>query len=384
MSGALAGVKVLDLTSHVSGPYCTMLLADFGADVIKVERPHSGDDARRMPPFAGGEGAPFMLINRNKRSVVLDLKKPDDLALCRTLVRQADVLVENFKPGTMAQLGLGYEDAAALNPRLIYASISGFGQTGPLSDLGGFDLMIQAMSGLMSICGPADGPPHRLPVPITDIAAGMFGCIGILTALAARQRSGSGQRVDASLFEAGLAFAVYEAAAIFAEGRPPERLGQAHRGAAPYEVFRTADGWLTIGGSTQALWEKLCRTIGAPGLLGDPRFSDNARRVANRAALTPLIQEQLAARPTGDWVAALGAAGIPCGPVWTYDRVLAHEHTRAREMVRSIDHPRAGRGQTLGFPVKLSQTPGALRRPAPLLGEHDGTIRAAAALGDWP
>ena len=384
MAGALDGLKVVDLTSHVSGPYCTMLLADLGADVIKVERPGAGDDARRMPPFVGGEGAPFMLINRNKRSLVLDLKAPSDLALCRALAAQADVVTENFKPGTMAQLGLGYQALSAANPRLIYAAISGFGQTGPLRDLGGFDLMIQAMSGLMSVCGDPDGPPHRLPAPITDIAAGMFAAIGILAALAARERTGQGQQVESSLFESGLAFGIYEAAGFFATGERPERLGQGHRGSVPYQVFETADGWLTIGGATQALWVKLCSAIGAAELLDDPRFVDNASRVAHRAALVPMLQQRLIAQPTQHWVGTLEAAGIPFGPVWSYDEVLVHEHTIARQMVREIDHPRAGRQRTLGTPVKLSHTPSSIRRPAPVLGEHGAEIRAALDRGEWP
>lgn len=384
MAGALDGLKVVDFTSHVSGPYCTMLLADLGADVIKVERPGSGDDARRMPPFLGGEGAPFMLINRNKRSLVLDLKAPEDLALCRSLAERADVVIENFKPGTMAQLGLGYDALSAVNPRLIYAAISGFGQNGPLHDRGGFDLMIQAMSGLMSVCGDPDGPPHRLPAPITDIAAGMFAAIAILSALAARERTGRGQQVESSLFEAGLAFGIYEAAGFFATGQRPERLGQGHRGSVPYQIFQTADGWLTVGGATQAMWVKLCHAIGAAELLDDARFADNASRVRHRAALVPLLQQRLIRQPTRHWMTALEAAGVPCGPVWNYDEVLVHEHTIAREMVREIDHPRAGRQRTLGTPLKLSATPASLRHPAPVLNEHGDDIRAAVGRGEWP
>jgi crotonobetainyl-CoA:carnitine CoA-transferase CaiB-like acyl-CoA transferase len=379
LSGALDGLRVVDLTSHVSGPYCTMLLGDLGADVIKVEKPGAGDDARRMPPFVEGQGAPFMLINRNKRSITLDLKDPADLATFRALARDADVVIENFKPGTLDRMGLGYADLSADNPGLVYCSISGFGQTGPLKELGGFDLMIQAMSGLMSVAGDPDGPPHRLPIPISDIGAGMFACIGILAALGARHTTGKGQQVDASLFEAGMAFGIYEAAGLFATGRAPERLGQGHRGAVPYQVFRTADGWLTVGGATQALWVKLCRLIGCPELVEDPRFADNGARVRHRADLVPLLQERLGQRTTEAWVAAFDAEGIPNGPVWTYDQVLTHPHTLAREMVVPVEHPVAGATRTLGTPVKLTGTPTTIRRPAPVLGQHGEEIRRELA-----
>jgi crotonobetainyl-CoA:carnitine CoA-transferase CaiB-like acyl-CoA transferase len=379
MTGALDGLRVVDLTSHISGPYCTMLLGDLGADVIKVEKPGSGDDARRMPPFIEGQGAPFMLINRNKRSITLDLKLPADVATFRALARDADIVIENFKPGTLDRMALGYADLSADNPGLIYCSISGFGQTGPLKDLGGFDLMTQAMSGLMSVSGDVDGPPHRLPIPISDIGAGMFAAIGILAALAARDRTGQGQQVDASLFESALAFGIYEAAGLFATGQPPERLGQGHRGAVPYQVFQTADGWLTVGGATQAIWVKLCRLLGCPELVDDPRFADNGGRVRHRADLVPVLQARLIERTTDAWVAAMDADGIPNGPVWTFDKVLSHPHTLARDMVVPVDHPVAGATRTLGTPIKLTGTPAAIRRPAPVLGEHGDEIRRELA-----
>ncbi len=373
---ALAGVRVIDLTSHLSGPYCSMLLADQGADVIKVERPEEGDDARRMPPFVAGESAPFMLWNRNKRSIVLDLKSERDRDLCRELARTADVFLENFKPGTAARRGLGYDDLAAINPRLVYASISGYGQTGPYRERPGFDLMMQAMTGIMSVNGPEDGPPHRLPLAICDIGAGMFAAIGILAALQARQRSGRGQHVDTSLYEAGIAFGLYEAAHLFATGERPARLGQAHRGGAPYQVFRTSDGWVTIGPNSQPLWRKFCAAIGRPELAGDPRFADNPARVAHRQELVALLDAVLSRHGTQHWVDLLTAAGIPVGPVMSYDEVFADPQAKAREMVAEIDHPTAGHQRTLGIPVKLSATPGKLRRPAPRLGEHTEEILA--------
>ena len=367
---ALEGVRVIDLTAYLSGPYCSMILADHGADVIKIERPKVGDEARRMPPFINGESAPFMLWNRNKRSVALDLKDERDRARCLELVREADVFIENFKPGVADRLSLGYDALAALNPRLIYCSISGFGQTGPYRARGGFDLMVQAMSGIMSVNGPEDGPPHRVPMAIADIGAGMFAAIGILAALQARTRTGRGQQVDTALYDAALSFGLYEAAHFFATGENPPRLGQAHRASAPYQVFRTSDGWVTIGANTQALWAKFCEVIGKGELAGDTRFRDNAGRVANRPALAALVQDALAAGTTREWMARFEAAEIPAGPVQTYDQVFADPQVQARSMAAEIEHPSAGKTRTLGIPVKLSDTPGALRRPAPKLGEH--------------
>jgi crotonobetainyl-CoA:carnitine CoA-transferase CaiB-like acyl-CoA transferase len=378
---ALDGLRVIDLTSHLSGPYCSMLLADQGADVIKVERPGDGDDARRMPPFVKGQSSPFMLWNRNKRSIALDLKQEMGRDICRDLARGADVFIENFKPGTATRLGLGFDALAALNPRLVYCSISGFGQTGPYSDRPGFDLMVQAMSGIMSVNGPEDGPPHRLPLAICDIGAGMFAAIGILAALQARMRTKRGQHVDTSLYEAGISLGLYEAAHVFATGERPARLGQAHRGGAPYQVFRTADGWVTVGPNTQPLWRKFCAAIGRPELVQDARFKDNPSRVANRPALAALLQEVLAQKSTTYWVDLLTAAGVPVGPVKTYDEVFIDPQATAREMVAEIEHPAAGVMRTLGIPVKLSQTPGALRRPAPLLGEHTEEVLAELRRG---
>jgi crotonobetainyl-CoA:carnitine CoA-transferase CaiB-like acyl-CoA transferase len=375
MSGlALEGVRVIDLSAYLSGPYCSMILADHGADVIKIERPQEGDEARRMPPFINGESAPFMLWNRNKRSVALDLKAERDRVLCLDLVRDADVFIENFKPGVAARLGLGYDALAALNPRLIYCSISGFGQTGPHRARGGFDLMVQAMSGIMSVNGPEDGPPHRVPMAIADIGAGMFAAIGVLAALQARTRTGRGQHVDTALYDAAVSFGLYEAAHLFATGENPPRLGQAHRASAPYQVFRTSDGWITIGANTQALWIKFCEVIGRSEFARDPRFHNNAARVANRPALAALVQEALAAATTRDWMARFEAAGIPAGPVQTYAEVFADPQVKAREMVAELEHPSAGKTRTLGIPVKLSDTPGALRHPAPRLGEHTEEI----------
>lgn len=376
MVSALDGIRIIDLTSHLSGPFCTMLLADMGADVVKVERKGSGDDSRRMPPFAGGESAVFQQLNRNKRSIELDFKSDADLDACRRLCDGADVVVENFRPGTAARIGLGYAELSASNPRLVYCSISGFGQTGPYHARGGFDLMAQAMSGLMSICGPTDGPPFRLPVPISDLCGGMYGALGILSALMARERTGRGQSVDTSLYEAALSLAVYEAAGFSTTGRAPDRLGQAHRGSAPYQVFRTKDGWVTVGGATQGLWLKLCDLLGAKELQEDARFAEVAGRVANHAELVERLTPYFEARKTAEWETLFTEAGIPVGPVRTYDQVFSDEHTLARGMYVGLDHPKSGRVHVLGTPIKLGDTPGGIRRAAPLLGEHTAEILA--------
>jgi crotonobetainyl-CoA:carnitine CoA-transferase CaiB-like acyl-CoA transferase len=374
MPSALERLKVVDLSNHLSGPYCAMLLADHGADVIKVERPGSGDDARAMPPFLGGESAPFMIWNRNKRSVVIDLKSETGKAQLLQLVDRADVLIENFRPGTLERLGLGWRTLSSRNPRLIYAAISGFGQTGPYRERGGFDLITQGMSGLMSVCGPKDGPPHRMPIAISDVAAGMHLAVGVLVALEARHHTGRGQLVETSLLESALSFGVYEAAHVAATGARPARLGQAHRGSSPYQVFPTSDGWITVGAAQNNFWIKLCGLLEAPALLEDPRFASNADRVRNNDALVELLERRFKQKPSAHWLAALAAAEIPSGPVLHFDEAMADPHIIARHMVVEANHPCAGTFRTLGIPVKLSQTPGALRRPAPRLGEHTAEV----------
>src|SRR5499426_484115 len=368
MAGALERLRVVDLSSHLSGPYCAMLLADHGADVIKVERPGGGDDARRMPPFVGGESAPFMIWNRNKRSIVLDLKAEADKAQLLALIDSADVLIENFRPGTLERLGLGWPALSARNPRLIYAAISGFGQTGPYRDRGGFDLVAQGMSGLMSVCGPKDGPPHRLPIAISDVGAGMHLAIGILLAWQARHHTGKGQMVETSLLEAAMSFGVYEAAHVAATGTTPPRLGQAHRGSSPYQVFPTADGWITVGAAQDNFWRRLCDTLGVPELPQDARFASNGDRVRNNDALVALLEPHFRAKPSQHWLAALAGVGIPCGPVLNFEQAMADPQVVARAMAVETEHAAAGRSKTLGIPVKLSATPGALSRPAPRLG----------------
>jgi crotonobetainyl-CoA:carnitine CoA-transferase CaiB-like acyl-CoA transferase len=375
MTGSLNGLLVLDLTSHLSGPYCAMMLADHGAEIIKIERPGVGDDARRMPPFVEGEGAPFMIWNRGKKSVALDFKLAEDRACFLEMVDQADILVENFRPGTLDRQGLGWTALHQRNPRLIYGAISGFGQTGPYRSRGGFDLITQGMSGLASINGPEDGEPFRLPIAISDVTAGMFLAFGILAALQARHKSGEGQYVETSLLEAATSLGVYEAAHYFATGTRPPRIGQKHRGSAPYRIFATADGHITLGASQQNFWHRLCDIIAMPELATDPRFATNADRVANNDALVDILQERLTTQPAAHWLAELERAGIPCGPVLNYDEVFTDPQILAREMVVETQHPVTGPFRTLGVPVKLSATPGKVKGPAPRLGEHGALLR---------
>ena len=377
ITGALHGLTVLDLTSHLSGPFCAMQLADLGADVIKIEGP-KGDAMRGAPPFIEGESAPFMLWNRNKRGIRLDLKAPADLETFWGLVDKADVVLENFRPGVIDKLGIGWEALHKRNPRLVLGSISGFGQTGPYAKRGGFDLMVQAMSGLMSVTGPKDGPPYRIPLAISDVGAGLYLAVGVLAALQARQHSGLGQWVETSLLEATVSLGVYEAAGYFTDGKRPAKMGQSHRGSSPYQVFQTADGWITIGGSQQNFYQRLCHLVGKPELIDDPRFASNAKRVANNEAIVELLQERLRLKTTDQWMKALEAEGIPAGPVLYHDEVFTDPQILARGMVAEVEHAKAGRQKTLGVPIKMSATPSKVRRAAPTLGQHDGEITRKA------
>ena len=374
MPGALAGLSVLDLTSQLSGPHCSMILADLGADVVKVERPGQGDESRAMGPHVAGESAPFMTFNRNKRSITIDLKTADGGAIARRLATRADVVLENWRPGTAARLGLGWDDVHALNARAIYCSISGFGQTGPYAQRGGFDRIAQGMSGMMSINGTEEGPPLPVPIPVSDIGTGMFAAIGILAALRVREQTAVGQRVDTSLLETPIAWAVYEASSFFATNEVPRRLGPGHRTAAPYQAFRTADGWINLGGGSPTFWPIICRVLGVPALVEDTRFATPPLRVKNRAALAELLQARFTTAGTAAWLERLEAAGVPAGPILDYGQVFADPHVRHREMAVEVEHPRAGRSRVLGIPVKLSSTPGSIRRPAPTLGQHTDEV----------
>jgi formyl-CoA transferase len=377
--GALDGLRVLDLTQVMAGPFCTMLLADLGADVIKIENPATGDQTRRSWGYAvtGEDSRAFLALNRNKRSVCLDLKSPDDLAAFHRLVRSADIVVENFRPGVTKRLGVDYETLADLNPRLIYASVSGFGQTGPYADRPGYDLIAQAMSGVMSVTGTPDGMPVKCGLPVGDLGAGMFCAFGIVAAVHARDRNGQGQQVETSLFEAALAMSVWESTEYWATGEVPQALGSANRMSAPYQALRTKDGYLTLGANNERLWQRLCTALEVPHLLTDPRFIANTDRMAHRDELAAELEETLATATTDEWVALLLDAGVPAGPIQDYRQVLDEDpHVRARGMVQEIDHPVEGRVRVLGSPVRMSGTPARLRRHPPLLGEHTDEVLA--------
>ncbi len=365
---ALAGLRVLELTQVMAGPFCGQVLADMGADVIKIE-PLSGDSTRESLGTAA-----FLAVNRNKRSVTLDLKSPEHQAVLHRLARDADVVLENYRPGVAARLGAGWETLSELNPRLIYASVSGFGQTGPYAQRPGYDLIAQGLAGVMSVTGERGGDPVKCGIPIGDLSAGLFCAVAILSAVVARERTGRGQPIDTSLFEGALALSIWETAELWGTGQVPQPLGSAHRLLAPYQALRTADGHLTVGANNDRLWERLCEVIGRPEMPGDPRFATNAARLARRDELAAELEEALAARSTDEWVAALIDAGVPCGPIHDYRQAFEDEHTQARGMQVRLQHPVEGEISALGIPVKMSDTPGAIRRPAPLLGEHTAEV----------
>jgi formyl-CoA transferase/CoA:oxalate CoA-transferase len=368
---------VLDLSRILSGPFATMTLADLGADVIKVEQPGHGDDTRQWgPPFQGEEAAYYLSVNRNKRSLAVDLKSAEGLAAVRRLARRADVVVENFRPGTAARLGLGYEELAAENPGLVYASISGYGQTGPEANRAGYDAIAQARSGIMSVTGETDGPPVRFGVSGSDLIAGTWAVIGILAALHERDRTGRGQWVDISLLDGSVSWLTYVASGYFASGETPKRYGSAHPTIAPYQAFPTRDGWIMVAVGNDGLWRRFAEAVGRPDLAEDPRFRANPLRVAHRNELIPLLEEVLRTRPTADWLAALDAAGVPVGPIQTVAEAVRDPQVLARGMVTEVEHPTAGRLRTLGCPVRLSRTPAAVRTAPPLLGQHSDEVLA--------
>ena len=374
--GPLRGLKVLDLSHVMAGPVCGLMLADMGADVVKVERLPGGDDMRRsLPPAIDGEAAAFMMMNRNKRGLALDLKREAGKAVLRRLVAAADVLIENYRHDTLARLGVGYDALKEINPRLIYCEISGFGRTGPYAERGGFDLIAQGMSGLMSITGEGPGrPPVKVGPPVTDITAGILGAMGVLAAYAHRLRTGQGQRVDTSLFEAGIVQTYWQSAIALATGVAPGPMGSAHPLNAPYQAFLTADGWITVGAANDANWRRLVDALGAAELASDPRFMDNAGRMENLAALTELLNAYFRRRRSAEWLEIFEAIGLPAGPVLDVNAMHADPQTRARAMVVEVEHSRLGPVETIGLPVKFSVTPGGPQQGAPNLGEHSREI----------
>ena len=384
MAGPLEGITVIDFTRVLSGPYCTMQLGDMGARVIKIEQPGKGDDTRAWgPPFVGRESAYFLSINRNKESLTLDLKHPSARRILDALLAKADIVVENFRPGTMERLSLGYEQLAERYPRLVYCSISGFGQTGPRRKEAGYDAVMQAEGGLMSITGAAGGPAYRLGVAISDIVAGMFAVQGIAFALFARERTGKGQRVDIGMLETTAALLTYQAGIYFATGSTPGRMGNRHPTIVPYETFEAADGEFVIAVGNDEQWKRFCGVLGAEDLKADERFATNRGRITHYDTLRPQLAERLRTRPRGEWVAALKSAGVPCGSVRSVAEVLTDPHLEARDMIQQLEHAAAGAIRVMGVPIKLSETQGAVRIPPPALGEHtDNILRTEIGLGD--
>jgi crotonobetainyl-CoA:carnitine CoA-transferase CaiB-like acyl-CoA transferase len=380
-AGPLAGIRVLDLTRALSGPFATMILGDLGADVIKVEDTWHGDDTRRWgPPFQGDDASYFLSVNRNKRALSVNMKTPEGRDIVRQLAAASDILMENFRPGAAARLGLGYAELARQNPRLIYASISGYGQTGPSASLPGYDAVAQAVSGMMSVTGEADGDPVRSGTSSADVGAGMWALIGILAALHAREATGQGQLVDVSLLDGQLAWLTYVAGKYFATGVTPGRHGSAHENLIPYQVFPTADAPLMVAVGSDGLWRRFTAATGLDELTDDPRFATNPDRVRNRDVLIPRIEAVLATRGCAEWTGLLNGAGVPAGPVNTVPAALGQPQVAAREMVVEIEHPVAGKLKMLGSPIKLSAQPASIRRPPPTLGQHTDEILAETGL----
>jgi crotonobetainyl-CoA:carnitine CoA-transferase CaiB-like acyl-CoA transferase len=369
----LQGLRVIDQTQVMAGPFCSMLLADMGADVIKVE-PREGEHTRHENPIVPGVSASFLALNRNKRSLALDLKRPEGVEILRKLAAGADVMVENYRPGVAKRLGVDFETLKNINPRLVYCSISGFGQTGPYASRGGYDLIAQGMSGIMSATGREGGPPVKVGVPITDLGAGLFALFGILCALRARRSTGRGQFVDASLFEAGLALSAWEATEYWYTGQIPRRLGTAHRLNAPYQAFRASDGYFTVGAANNKLWGLFADLLNLRHLKEDKKFSSVGGRLEHRVELEKLIEAVTSKHTRAHWLERCEAAGIPAGPIYSVAEALADPQAQARGMTQEYEHPQAGRVKALGNPVKMSQTPASLRRPPPSLGEDTDSI----------
>jgi formyl-CoA transferase len=376
MPQALADLKILDLSRVLAMPYCSMMLGDLGAEIIRVERPGVGDETRHWgPPWVGELSAYYLVTNRNKQCITVDLKKKEGQEIIRHLARRSDILLENFLPGDLAKMNLGYEDIRAINPKIIYASVTGYGQNGPYRDLPGFDFILQAQGGLMSIIGEEEGSPMKVGVAIVDITAGLFACSAILAALHYREKTGEGQYIDMALLDAQVAWLGNQASNYLVSGKVPRRMGNAHPNIVPYETFKAKDGiYLALGVGNDNQWKKFCRIAGVEHLMDDPRYVTNPKRVENRKILVPLLQEVFLQRDSGEWLKLLGQAEIPIGPINTIDRVFADPQVLSREMLVEMEHPKVGKLKVVGSPMKLSKTPVQYRIPPPLLGEHTESV----------
>jgi crotonobetainyl-CoA:carnitine CoA-transferase CaiB-like acyl-CoA transferase len=369
----LEGIRVVDLSRILAGPYCSMLLSDFGAEVIKIENPDKGDDTRAYgPPFVDGESVYFLSVNRGKRSLALNLKSPEGRDVLTKLIRRADVLLENFRRDFLQNIGFGYDDVARLNPKIIYASITGFGHTGPWADRPGYDLAVQGMSGIMSLTGDPNGPPYKTGTSLADITAGLYAALGILLALQARQRTGRGQKVDVSLLDGQVSLLTYQAGIYFGTGQSPNRKGNQHPTIVPYETFQARDRYFNLAVGNDRLWQQFCDLLGRQDL--KEQFPTNPQRVEQHDKLFPMLQQIFAGKTADEWLALLEKAGIPCGPIYTVAEALEHPQVKAREMVVERPHPKLGKVKLTGVPVKLSDTPGEAGAAPPLLGQHTEEI----------
>ena len=376
MPGPIAGVRVLELAQIMAGPACGLMLADLGAEVIKIEKTAGGDDTRKfLPPDINGESAAFMMMNRNKKGLALNLKEQEGINIFKKMVEQSDVVIENFRKGTLEKLGIGYEDLKKINPKIILCEISGYGRTGPYADKGGFDLVAQGMSGLMSITGESsDKPPMKVGAPLTDITAGILGATGVLAALINRGKTGKGQRVDTSLYEAGIVHTYWQSAIAGATGKSPGPLGSAHPLTAPYQAFKTKDNWITIGASNQNNWMNLLNAIERVDLQEDDRFKDNNSRMKNLEALAPILQEELLKKTSNEWIKIFDEKGLPCGPINSITEMHNDPHTLDRKMVIEVDNKKAGKSKAIGMPIKFSDTNANTEIGAPNFGQHTDEI----------